>query len=451
MAHIVVGLGFGDEGKGGIVDYLVREHEAKVVVRYNGGGQAGHNVVLPESPFRSHVFSQWGSGTLAGAKTYLSRFMVVHPLAMLSEAEKLVSMGIQKPLELLLVDERALVTTAYHQALNRLRELSRKGRHGSCGAGVGETVAGSLDADAGPPLIVKDLSDQKTILAKLMDYRARKLTEAKELAAEASWSSPNQASILVLNELKIFSDESLIEPQASLLHEIGQRWGKIVRAGEENSVLSEGTIVFEGAQGVLLDEWRGFHPYTTWSTTTSKNAKTILAESGWSGEADTVGVLRAFSTRHGAGPFPSEDASLEACYGHGTEHNTLGDWQGSFRYGHFDSRLTNYALEVDGGVDFLALTCVDRVKQYEKWKMVTAYKTDSYDGGLTYLPVLRGTDLRPQEFLTGVLMGAKPLTYTSLKDPSPAALVEAIETASGKKVRILSEGPTWKDKSRWKR
>src|SRR6266516_2642538 len=107
----------------------------------------------------------------------------------------------------------------------------------------------------------------------------------------------------------------------------------------------DGCVVFEGAQGVLLDEWRGFHPYTTWSTTTFANAETLLAEAGQT--ATRLGVVRCYMTRHGPGPFPTEDPTLELP----ELYNRHGTWQGAFRTGHLDAVALRYAVKVAGGLD----------------------------------------------------------------------------------------------------
>ena len=120
-AIIVQGLGFGDEGKGATVDFLAREFAADLVVRYCGGSQAAHNVVLPDG--RRHVFAQFGSGTLAGAATYLGEQMIINPPAMHAEARHLRELTGDDPFAKLLVHPRSLVSTVYHQQLNRLREL----------------------------------------------------------------------------------------------------------------------------------------------------------------------------------------------------------------------------------------------------------------------------------------------------------------------------------------
>lgn len=141
----VVDLGFGDAGKGTVVDWLCASQPVHAVVRFNGGAQAGHNVVTEDG--RTHTFAQFGSGTLRGVPTLLSRHMVFDPLTLTVEADHLSTVGTADPYALLSVDREALVATPYHRAVNQARELARGvARHGSCGLGVGETVAHALAA-----------------------------------------------------------------------------------------------------------------------------------------------------------------------------------------------------------------------------------------------------------------------------------------------------------------
>jgi adenylosuccinate synthase len=159
---IVVDLGYGDAGKGTIVDWLCARPEQgsgvlagarppRTVVRFNGGAQAAHNVVTRDG--RQHTFAQFGSGTFApGVRTHLSRFMLVDPLALAAEAAHLAAAGVADALDRLTVDRDALLTTPYHRAANRARELARgTDRHGSCGIGIGETARYSLDYPADAP------------------------------------------------------------------------------------------------------------------------------------------------------------------------------------------------------------------------------------------------------------------------------------------------------------
>ena len=125
---------------------------------------------------------------------------------------------------------------------------------------------------------------------------------------------------------------------------------QIVDGSHLADLLRAGPVVFEGAQGVLLDEWRGFHPYTTWSTTTFANAEQLLAEAGQ--QAIRLGVTRCYAPRHGPGPLVTEDPILDLP----EPHNGRGAWQGPFRTGHLDAVALRYAIEVAGGVDALAVT-----------------------------------------------------------------------------------------------
>ena len=140
-AFIVTGLGFGDCGKGTVTDALTRRFDARLVVRFNGGAQAGHNVVLPDG--RHHTFAQFGAGTFVeGVRTHLASHVVVHPTALAVEADYLARGGVPDALSRLTADPRCLVTTPFHQAAGRLRE--RLSGHGTCGVGVGETMRDAL-------------------------------------------------------------------------------------------------------------------------------------------------------------------------------------------------------------------------------------------------------------------------------------------------------------------
>ncbi|MFD6735908.1 adenylosuccinate synthetase, partial [Micromonospora aurantiaca] len=193
--------------------------------------------------------------------------------------------------------------------------------------------------------------------------------------------------------------------------------------------LREGTCVFEGAQGVLLDEWHGFHPYTTWSTTTFANAETLLAEAGMAGTAQRLGVLRTTTTRHGPGPLVTEDAALPFT----DRHNGTNPWQGRFRFGHFDAVAHRYALEVAGGVDGLALTHLDLARP--ELRICRRYE------GLDRLVPGPAGDLDRQAALTERLMRARPVL-----DESPADWPAAVSEALGAPVVLTSRGPTAEEK-----
>ncbi|GAA1557143.1 adenylosuccinate synthase [Actinomadura kijaniata] len=400
---VVVDLGFGDAGKGTVVDWLCARGPEPVhaMVRFNGGAQAAHNVVLPDG--RHHTFAQFGSGTFTpGVRTHLSRFVLVDPLALAAEADHLRSLGVADALDRLTVDRDALLTTPYHRAANRARETARgAARHGSCGMGVGETASYALShADA--PRAGDCLSPARL---------------RRRLAAVRDWY------------LAEFPGGGPV-PDAADCAEAFAAFGERVRVvgGERlRTLLRSGNVVFEGAQGVLLDEWHGFHPYTTWSTTTFANAETLLSEAG--AEAARLGVVRTYATRHGPGPFVTEDPALTADLP--DPHNGTGPWQGVFRVGHLDAVALRYALEVTGGVDALAVTHLDVAEARDDLRVCRAY-----DVGGEHVTRLAPGDLDHQAALAGRLLAARPVY-------EPFTCVEDVVDAP---VALRSFGPTRADK-----
>ncbi|MCZ7440470.1 adenylosuccinate synthetase [Micromonospora sp. WMMC241] len=405
MNHVmVVDLGYGDAGKGTVVDALCATRPVHTVVRFNGGAQAAHNVVLRDG--RQHTFAQFGAGTFRpGVRTHLARHVVVDPLALAAEADHLAAVGVPDALDRLTVDGEALLATPYHRAANRARETARGAdRHGSCGLGVGEAVAyGLAHPDEAPR--VADCREPALLRRRLAALRDRLTAELGPLdAPPVDDCLPAYAA---------FADRVAIVDRSWL-------------AG----ALRAGTCVFEGAQGVLLDEWHGFHPYTTWSTTTFANAETLLAEAGMAGTAQRLGVLRVTTTRHGPGPLVTEDPTLP----YADPRNPTNAWQGRFRFGHFDAVAHRYALAVAGGVDGLALTHLDLAGR--RLRMCRRYV-----GGVDRLDPGPAGDLERQAALTGRLMRARPVL-----EEVPGDWVAAVEEALGARVLLTSRGATAEEK-----
>ncbi|MEU8259527.1 adenylosuccinate synthetase [Micromonospora sp. NPDC048999] len=404
MRHVmVVDLGYGDAGKGTVVDWLCASRPVHTVVRFNGGAQAAHNVVLRDG--RHHTFAQFGAGTFRpGVRTHLSRHVVVDPLALAAEADHLTAVGVPDALDRLTVDGEALLTTPYHRAANRAREIARGAdRHGSCGLGVGEAVAyGLTHPDEAPR--VADCRHPAVLRRRLAALRDRLTAELGPLDAP---------------------------PVSDCLPAYAGFAGRVAIVGRSYlaGVLRAESCVFEGAQGVLLDEWHGFHPYTTWSTTTFANAEALLTEAGLAGTAQRLGVLRTVTTRHGPGPLVTEDPALPFT----DPHNPTNPWQGRFRFGHFDAVAHRYALDVVGGVDALALTHLDLAGP----RLRICHRYDTFD---RLVPGPTG-DLDRQAALTARLLRARPVY-----DGPPADWPAAVERALGVPVELTSHGPTSDDK-----
>lgn len=411
---IVVDLSFGDAGKGTVVDWLCATRPVHAVVRFNGGAQAGHNVVTADG--RHHTFAQFGSGTLhAGVRTFLSRFMVVDPLALAVEADHLAELGVDDVWSRLDIDGAALLATPYHRAANQAREQARgRDRHGSCGMGVGEAMAYALADPAQAPR-VRDTRSPAVLRRKLTTLRDRLTDEFGPLGGPPV---PDCVAAFTAFAAKV----SIVEGAVALAR-----------------LLDRGGCVFEGAQGVLLDEWHGLHPYTTWSTTTFANAEALLAGAGRAGQATRLGVLRAYTTRHGAGPLVTEDATLTADLV--DPHNTTGPWQGAFRVGHFDAVAHRYAVRACGGVDAIALTHLDVVDRRADLRAAVAYELD----GEPMCPPRPGPagDLARQERLTRLLLRARP-RYVDVPAGGWPELVASVCDAP---VVVVSRGPTAADKT----
>ncbi|WP_420811541.1 adenylosuccinate synthetase [Nocardia mangyaensis] len=379
---VVVDLGFGDAGKGATVDWLCSPEAdlaVAAVVRFNGGAQAAHNVIADG---RHHTFAQFGAGTFAGVPTLLSRHMLVEPIALAAESDRLAALGVPDPLGLLAVDGRALLTTPIHIAANRAREDARgSSRHGSCGRGIGETAWYALEHDAPT---VADCRTPSVLRAKLDRLAAH-------YDALVGPSAHGYEPI-----------DALVAMYGDFAHAV-----RITDDGELRRVARRGRLVFEGAQGVLLDEWRGFHPHTTWSTVEPRNARALVAEIG--GTAAVLGVTRTYMTRHGAGPLPTESA-LDLP----EPHNGTGPYQGAFRQGHLDPILLRYAIEVCGGIDGLVVNHLDAPATL---CAATAYDTDR--GVVTELVLGRWRDLDHQQRLTEQLSGATSILVPIGADPVP--------------------------------
>jgi adenylosuccinate synthase len=450
-AILVVDLAFGDCGKGTIVDFLTRTCAAHTVIRFNGGPQAGHNVVTSDK--RQHTFSQFGSGTFVpGVRTLLSRFMLIEPYALFNEAKHLYQMGVKDAWRRLLIDARCFVITPAQQAANRLREIARGDHaHGTCGVGVGEAMQ---DQTSHPELMLHagDLANAGKVRGKLRAILDLKIEELRDVIA-AMQSHPSATF-----SVETLLDASWIDAAVENYAVLAQRASIIDESKVRAAMRQAGTLIFEGAQGVLLDENYGFHPYTTWSTTTFANAEALLDEVGYDGLRTKIGVLRTYFTRHGVGPLVPEDdlsnAKLEE------PHNDEFGWQGRFRVGAFDAVAARYALAAAGPIDALAITHLDRLPQLPR-HVCNGYRDDAKlasslgstdldwferDGSqIKNVRVQRHATLAQRERLTQMLCRCHPI-YTQLPNAGAEACLDMIVRELRVPVGITSLGPTANDK-----
>lgn len=342
QATVVLGANYGDEGKGKVVDFLcARLAGEKVVVRHNGGSQAGHTVVAPDG--RRHVFSHFGAGSFAGAGTYLAKHFVCNPLLFWREHRQLRDLGVEPVVG---IDPRCFVTTPYDMLINQAVEDARADRrHGSVGVGFGETI--ERNNYPGFQLWKADLADEKKLIEKMRLIRDRWMPlRCEQLKIEPLPKSDPRLS----DELLVKAIEATIAFDRAT-----------IAAGAE--FLDGKAVVFEGAQGLALDMDGKNFPHVTRSNTGLKNVLPLARVLGL--ELDVVYVSRPYLTKHGAGPLPGEYEPPSTIR---DETNGEHPYQGRLRFGHIDfpalrERIFgDLALAAPADLPCsVALTCVDQV------------------------------------------------------------------------------------------
>lgn len=364
-ATIVIGANFGDEGKGLMTDYFVSRAGPKaIVVRFSGGANAGHTVLDPDG--RRHVFSHFGSGTLAGVDTYLSREFVVNPALWLQEAIKL------RESAALFVNKRAFLTLPSDMLINQAIEVAAGAeRHGSCGVGINETVTRCQDWRF------------KTTAA---DLRHPARLKKKMQHINRHW---------VADRCRARGFEGVPKALADMLAAVEKKYIEACEAMSEAITLCEDGIldahddvIFEGSQGLMLDEDHYFFPHVTRAKTGIVNALGMAIQAQ-AETIDAVYVTRPYLTRHGAGPLPGEDAKLA----YADDTNVNNEFQGPLRFAPLDcdrllesiTRDVGTARVVYEGVELppigvkIAMTHVDQVAdQMFVWKAGGVHHTGTY-------------------------------------------------------------------------
>jgi adenylosuccinate synthase len=441
----VLGLGFGDCGKGHFVDALTRLWQARMVVRFNGGAQAGHNVVTPArtgSPARHHTFSQFGAGTLVpGVRTLLLDPMIVHPTALLVEAEVLGKIGVADALSRLTIDAQCRITTPFHQAAGRLREhLRGLAAHGTCGVGVGETVRHALK-HPGQEIYYHDLQqfNPSILLDRLQSIRETLLSELLPECAEGNVGTHNA-------EFRLLQDETVAAKWMASARAVARHCPPASFEMIRDQLRQKGCVLFEGAQGVLLDEWRGFHPHTTWSSTNTLAVDSVMSRFGIESRIEHYGVMRTYLTRHGTGPLPTHDQSLDDLLPE--PHNSGDGWQGRFRRGHPDAVLLRYALEAAGRLSGLLICHQDIFRRGVSLRWCDGYSVTpplpQWPQSVQRLPLGASKDLSHQRSLTQLLNQARP-QYNAAPISSVPDFLDRLAEVTSLPVAFSSHGPTCAD------
>ncbi len=327
---IVIGKNFGDEGKGAATDRLCLGQNA-LVVRHNGGAQAGHTVEREQFRF---VFHQLGSGSLHGCPTYWSRTFLPDLLKLGDEMELLHCMTKTLPVKIpdfLYAHPSCACVTVYDVLLNSLREQLRgKDRHGSCGMGIFETVLRTGRQIYALNLHDFEKADFDAILSKLRSIRDNDTVVQLKTLQEKYPGQFNNPDIRIWSDL--IQNENVLYNSAAKMWENYKKY--VVLSDWPQLSAQYDNIVFENAQGLMLD-WDNeeYSPHLTASHTGLKNVAVLLREIGYTNvHAEVFYVTRAYVTRHGAGRLDHECAKENINPYMRDLTNVPNPWQGSLRY-----------------------------------------------------------------------------------------------------------------------
>lgn len=347
-AFIVLGAQWGDEGKGKMTDYLAEE--ANVVVRFQGGNNAGHTVVVGDKEYKLHLIP---SGILYDDKlNVIGNGVVVDPKALFDEIEYLEGVGVKVTPEKLIVSDRAQLIMPYHKTLDILKEKARgKNDIGTTGKGIGPCYTDKFERCG---IRVCDLMHEDVFAEKLQEnINMKNEYITKVLGGEAlNYDEILKEYLEFAKKLRPFVQDTSVRVY--------------------NEIKADKAILFEGAQGMLLDIDYGTYPYVTSSNTTAGGVASGVGI-GPNMITNAVGITKAYTTRVGKGPFPTELV------------NETGDWireKGheygvttgrSRRCGWLDLVIVKTAARVSG-LTSLAVTKIDTLAGLEKIKVCVGYK-----------------------------------------------------------------------------
>ena len=415
----VIGSQWGDEGKGKIVDWL--SNQADIVVRFQGGNNAGHTIVLKKKKI---ALSLLPSGIIRKNKlSIIANGVVVNPQALIDEIEKLTSSGLKITPKNLILAENVILILSIHKKVDQIREkMKGKNKIGTTGRGIGPAYEDKIGRRA---IRLVDLKNKQKLLQKIRILLGHHNTILKGLNAE-------------------------LELEESLFKEIEKIRTKILKYCKRISPIFEKAqrdrkkILFEGAQGVMLDIDHGTYPYVTASNTISGSAS---VGSGVSPKklGFILGIVKSYMTRVGSGPFPSE-LNNETGQKLGEIGKEFGTVTGrKRRCGWFDVVLSKYSIEISG-TDGIALTKLDVLDDFKTIKICVAYKL--FGKRIDYFPIseYEQENLKPiYETFEGWNESTKGAKNWSQLPALAIKYVRRIEELIGTQVVILSTSPERED------
>ncbi len=358
MANVaVVGAQWGDEGKGKIVDWL--SERADIVARFQGGHNAGHTLVIDDVTYKLSLLP---SGIVRGGKlSVIGNDVVLNPWALLDEIDKLRELGVQVSPDNLMIAENATLILPLHGQLDQAREAALAGaKIGTTGRGIGPAYEDKVGRRA---LRVGDLADGEALGGRIDQLLLH-----------------HNALRRGLDEPEVDGRElraKLLEVAPKILPYAGSVWRRLDAARSSGK-----RILFEGAQGAMLDIDHGTYPFVTSSNTVAGQAA-VGCGLGPRAIDYTLGITKAYTTRVGSGPFPTElmDETGQLLGERGNEFGTVTGRKR--RCGWFDAVLVRQAIKV-GGINGIALTKLDVLDGMSELRVCTGYQ--GVRGRLDYLP-----------------------------------------------------------------
>jgi adenylosuccinate synthase len=368
MANVtVIGAQWGDEGKGKLVDWL--SNRADVVVRFQGGHNAGHTLVVGDQTYKLSLLP---SGVVQGKLSVIGNGVVVDPWHLLEEIAKIGGQGVAITPELLILADNACLILPLHKDLDQAREAAAANKIGTTGRGIGPAYEDKVGRRA---IRVADLADREALVAKIDRLLAHHAPLRRGLGL------PEADGTALLAALEELAPKVLPFAKPAWL-----KLNEVVKAGKR--------VLFEGAQGALLDVDHGTYPYVTSSNTVAGQA---AAGSGLGpkGTGYVLGIVKAYTTRVGEGPFPTElNDEIGRRIGEvGREFGTVTGR--ARRCGWFDAALVRQSVALNG-IAGIALTKLDVLDGLPTLKICTGYRLDGET--LSYLPA----GLKAQGALTPV-------------------------------------------------
>ena len=347
-AVVIVGAQWGDEGKGKATDLIADRID--YVVKFNGGNNAGHTVVIGDEKYALHLLP---SGILTpGVIPVISNGVVIDPEVLIEELDALSARGID--VSKLVISSHAHIITQYHRTLDKVTErFLGKRQIGTTGRGIGPTYADKINRVG---IRVQDIFDEGIL--------RQKVEGALDLKNHLLVKIYNRRAIEVdevVNELLSYAERlrPMVQDTALLLH----------------TALEEGkTVLFEGGQATMLDVDHGTYPFVTSSNATSGGAATGAGIAPWR-LATVIGIVKAYTTRVGSGPFPTELDDEFGEFLRDTGHEFGTTTGRPRRCGWYDAPIARYSARINGVTDFV-LTKLDVLTGLEKIPVCVAYEVE---------------------------------------------------------------------------